>query len=124
MKTELENWNSMMRPMTSRYRIVHFMPNPASGTRFAVAALIEHDNQLSVTTASVIPSAGMLGGRQELLALKMVLERLSRAEDFSRLPVSVGPFVILDEPRNVPAGVDTEKWVSRRLHFGRAKTQR
>ncbi len=103
--------------MSSRFRIVHFMPDPFSGARVPIAALVEgQDRSVRVTRAPFIPGPHCVGGRAAWTSLQMTLEDLDLADNFEVLPRSIGPFVVMDEARKVPAQVgDPVRWVTQHI---------
>jgi hypothetical protein len=98
--------------MVARYRLVHFVPDPFTGARIPVAALVAGGGGVSVASATHLPAAACLGRAPTYAAMQMVLEALSAAESFDVLPVAVGPQAILDVERQIPGDVsDPVKWV-------------
>jgi|GEM_PF-1510340 len=99
--------------MSARFRIVHFMPDLLSGARVPIAALIQgEDSSVRIAQAERIPGPDCVGGREAWYSLSMALEDLRLATNFELLPTSIGPFVQMEEPRNVPTTVkDPVRWV-------------
>jgi hypothetical protein len=102
--------------MTARFRIVHFSPDPFLGTRIPIAALLDVGGRVEVHSVPHIPGPECLGGSAAAAAVRMILEDLDDVEEFDRLPMSAGPHAVLDEPSDVPRGVnDAQRWLERTL---------
>lgn len=98
--------------MAAKYRLVHFVPDPFTGARIPVAALVAGGGGVSVASATHLPGAACLGNAPTFAAMQMVLEAVSAAESFDVLPVAVGPHAVLDTEREIPGDVsDPAKWV-------------
>jgi hypothetical protein len=98
--------------MVARYRVVHFVPDPFTGARIPVAAIVEGAKGLTLAPAGHLPGASCLGANPTYATMQMVLESLSSIADFRVLPISVGPHAVLDMERQVPADVsDPVAWV-------------
>ncbi|MCI0674123.1 MAG: hypothetical protein L0Y64_27055, partial [Myxococcaceae bacterium] len=99
--------------MSARFRIVHFMPDPFAGTRFAVAALVrDQGSRVHVARAPQLPGPACVGGRPFSSLLHMALEDLQGVRSFDALPASVGPHVLLSDEKAVPSSVvDPVAWV-------------
>ncbi len=100
---------------TARYRLIHFVPDPFSGARVPVAAVLQAHGRLSVHEMPHRPGPDCLGGRERVAVVHMMLEGLGRMSSFDQLPISFGPQAMLDGAREVPAGVDAQKWLERLL---------
>jgi hypothetical protein len=100
--------------MTARFRIVHFVPDPFSGMRVPVAALVLGKSGLRIVRAPHTAGPGCVGGLATWHNLQGVVHGLDAVRDFDRLPMSLGPHVILDDHREVPERVDDpESWVAK-----------
>jgi hypothetical protein len=98
--------------MTEKYRLVHFLPDPFSGARVPIAALVSGASGLKIARASHLPGAACLGSPEKEFALGYVLESLERARTLDDLPVEVGPQAILGPITSVPSGVtNPTAWV-------------
>lgn len=87
------------------YRIVHYTPDPFSGQRIPIAALVEAQGEIKVARASLLPGADCLGRRAAAVAMDSILESLSDARTLERLPSSTGPYARLDVERPLPPAV-------------------
>jgi hypothetical protein len=102
--------------MSVRYRLVHFLPDPFSGARVPVAALVGGDGRISVAQAMYLPAAACLGSSATEAALGLVLESLGGAKTLDSLPVGAGPQAVLGPVTNVPPGVaDAAEWVRQHI---------
>src|ERR1017187_6147506 len=82
--------------MTARYRVVHFVPDPFTGARIPLAAIVAGGGGVSIASAGHVPGAVCLGRPSTYAAMQMVLESLSTVESLDVLPVAVGPHAVLD----------------------------
>ena len=97
--------------MTARFQIVHFEPDPFSGSRFAVGALVENGASVQLVTGWV-PGPRCLGGDQASALVRMLLESLRTCRRLGELPMSAGPQVQIAPVQSVPGGVaDPASWV-------------
>jgi hypothetical protein len=98
--------------MTARYRVVHFVPDPFTGARIPLAAIVAGGGGVSIASAGHVPGAVCLGRPSTYAAMQMVLESLSAVENLDVLPVAVGPHAVLDVERQIPGDVaDPVGWV-------------
>lgn len=110
----------------AEYRVVHFIPNPVSGARVAVAALLRAEGGIRVLSPEHHPGAECLGSSRAVNLLRAVRPQLERMEDFGILPESLGPLFQLGHVQQVPVTQDMEAEL-RRLLFPivtRPKVQR
>src|SRR6266511_3725193 len=97
-----------------QYKLVHFVPDPFSGARVPVAALIQDEHGLRITRAPHLPGPDCLGRASAEEAMLMVLDSLQESDSFSALPRSAGPHVTLDVARSIPLDVDDAAgWVEK-----------
>ena len=100
--------------MTAHFRIIHYLPDPTSGARIPIAALVADGKRVSVVQSRFTPGVACVGGLASWHAMQMILEELRRAEHFDRLPPTLGPQVALTPDRAIPATVDNPAaWVER-----------
>jgi len=92
--------------MSARFRFVHFVPDPFSGGRVPLAALVERDGSVAVVPAMSVPGPACLGGDARAEVAQLLLEDLCDATSFSELPDDMGPHAILGDAHAVPVGVD------------------
>ncbi len=98
--------------MTARYRVVHFVPDPFTGARIPLAAIVAGGGGVSIASAGHVPGAVCLGRPSTYAAMQMVLESLSAVESLDVLPVAIGPHAVLDVERQIPGDVaDPVRWV-------------
>ena len=113
--------------MTSlTYRIVQFIPDPFSGARVPLAALVSDGKEVRVVRASLIPDADCLGGPRRAALARMIVSALRGATEVDQLPAAVGPQAVLDKARRVPVpDLDAaEAWVRDHILPHRATEQR
>lgn len=86
--------------MTACYRILHFAPDPFSGLRFPVAAVVrEQGGQVKVVPAPKLPSADCVGDPRAVSALNLIAPDLKGGwSHFDRLPRHFGPHFKLSAP--------------------------
>jgi hypothetical protein len=73
--------------MTSAaYRLVHFSPDPATGIKYPIAALVSSSAGTRVEFVSHLPDARCIGGADRMRALHRVQQRLTRVSSFSQIP--------------------------------------
>jgi len=92
--------------MSARFRFVHFVPDPFSGGRVPLAALVERDGRVAVVPALSIPGPTCLGGDARAEVAQLLLDDLCDATSFSELPDDVAPHAVLGDAHVVPIGVD------------------
>lgn len=109
-----------------QYRLVHFVPDPFSGARMPVAALVQQESgKVQVARALHLPGSDCLGRATAEQAMLMALDSLEGAESFTSLPRSAGPHVMLDLPRAVPEDVpDAVAWVEKQVLPQRPEKQK
>jgi hypothetical protein len=107
-----------MRPS---YRLLHFAPDPFSGFRLPMAALVRlKSGGFRVAKARDLP-INCLPPTQARMLDRMVA-RLDEIRS-DTLPMVFGPYVVLDDPLPVPAGVPDEfAWVDALLNAEKAST--
>ena len=95
------------------YRVVHFLPDPFSGARLPIAALLAGSGAgvKAVRRRNLRVPSG-LGGKAADQLVKFILEALDRAERLDVLPFEIGPQSELGPERAIPATVtDPATWV-------------
>jgi hypothetical protein len=103
--------------MTSSYRLIHFTPDPFTGARFPLGALVAAgDGAVQVAKVAQLPSAACLGDRNLAVSVQRLHARLDAVHSIDTLPAVFGPYTTLSERREVPAGVsDPLAWVQHML---------
>lgn len=100
--------------MKMAYRLVHFTPNPLNGARFALGAVVSDGTAVRVVKASHIPGPDCLGQRKAHVLARMLLRQMDSIRASDELPSSFGPYVHLDDAREIPDGVeDAHAWVQK-----------
>ncbi|MCP3100301.1 hypothetical protein LZ198_15630 [Myxococcus sp. K15C18031901] len=99
--------------MSAHYRLVQFLPDPFSGARVPIAALVrDADRRVQVARAPHVPGPHCVGGKALWVAMQMAIEELDRATRFDMLPPTVGPHVRLDHEVRIPESISNPAhWV-------------
>lgn len=108
----------------AEYRMVLFVPDPFSGARFPIAALVQDAGKVSVVHAPHIPCATCLGGENAAAVVQIILSDLVGVTTIDELPESIGPHAMLGDRRGIPNHVvvygestkiegDAAKWLER-----------
>lgn len=99
--------------MSLNYRLVHFAPDPLSGVRFPLGAVLAKRGGLEVVRSPLRPDAGCLGGKKHARLFAQLSVALEGVRSLDALPVEFGPQVTLGELRALPAGVDRpSEWIA------------
>lgn len=102
--------------MKASFRLVHFCPDPFSGARFPIGAVIE-GQQVHIARSLHVPDAHCVGGSQKAALARMIHTRLGvmALKHSNELPDILGPFVSLGEPREVPIRleepIEIQRWI-------------
>jgi hypothetical protein len=99
--------------MNSTYRVVHFIPDPFSGARVPVGALVKRPGSVGIAVAKLSGDPGeLVGTAREAAIVDHVLSTLFTVQDLSALPPSAGPQAVLGPLLSIPASVpDPVRWV-------------
>lgn len=97
-----------------RYRIVFFEPDPFTGARWPLGAVVDHgDGRVSAVQAGHVPGACCIGSSCEAVLARRLHARVGTITDFDQLPTPFGPYSYLGEARQLPPGVtDPLGWVA------------
>lgn len=96
--------------MNARFRVIHFVPDPFSGGRVPIAALVDLGGRVEVAFAES-KWEKLLPANARLVA-KLIRESLGTRASFDDLPASSGPHAILGEVRSVPSEVsEPVRWI-------------
>lgn len=100
--------------MNASYRIVQFVPDPFSGWRVPVAALVKVGEAVRVVPSPVTPGPACLGGTPRAALFRMISEALVGADNLDHLPAGVGPQAVLEKVHLAPmADLDAAaRWVA------------
>jgi hypothetical protein len=111
--------------LTASYRLVHFTPDPFTGARLALGAVVvERDGRVRVAKVNRLPLA-CLGDRGLQIAVMRLHARLDGIGSLEALPSVFGPYATLGEPVGVPDGVpDPLGWVDALLNPERPQQRR
>ncbi len=99
--------------MTANYRLLHFTPDPFTGSRFVLGALVTNDEgEVQPVQVEKLPSADCLGDRALAITAQRLHRRLATITSADGLPAVFGPYTRLTEPNPLPNGVrDPVEWV-------------
>lgn len=82
--------------MTTQYRLIHYIPDPFTGDRVTLGAMVRTESGVRVEVASRIPGAACLGSLQAQMQVACAVEQLRFLSDFERLPFKMGPHFVLE----------------------------
>ncbi len=99
----------------AEYRVVHFIPNPVSGARVPVAALLRAEGRIRVLSPEHYPGAECLGSSRAVNLLRAIRPQLERIDDFGNLPESLGPLFQLGHVQEVAMVQDVDTALRRLL---------
>ena len=96
--------------MNARFRVIHFVPDPFSGGRVPIAALVDLGGRVQVAFAESKWERLLPAGAR--LVARLIRESLESRASFDDLPASSGPHAVLGEVRPVPTDVEEPvRWV-------------
>jgi hypothetical protein len=96
--------------VNARFRVIHFVPDPFSGGRVPIAALVDLGGRVEVAFAES-KWEKLLPANARLVA-RLIRESLGARASFDDLPASSGPHALLGEVRSVPKEVgEPVRWV-------------
>lgn len=102
--------------MRARARIVQFSPDPFSGSRFTIGAVVETGGRVEFVRAHLIPDAHCLGGHAPWTTLNLTLDALAAAPDAKQRSGAISQLASIGPDIELPDGVaDAASWVSRVL---------
>ena len=76
--------------MTSRARLVQFVPDPFEGSRYTIGAILATDGDRCFITATRLPDAATLGSETTRRALDLVIETLTASPTIDVPPPGTG----------------------------------
>ncbi len=102
--------------MIATCRIVHYEPDPFTGLRVPLGALVWDGRRWHGVAAEHLPVPDCLGGEEHARMAALLARQVSEVGDATRSEGSLGPFVRFAESRALPAGVeDPVQWVREHL---------
>jgi hypothetical protein len=105
-----------------KFRLVSFTPDPFSGGRFTIGALIGTERDASFTPAEHLPGPDCLGGTAAWLTLQKVLQSLASLRRLDPEPGFATQLLSFSPTASVPTGcVDPKSWLRAAL-LPRAQT--
>lgn len=111
--------------MTARYRLVHLTPDPFSGARLPLGAVVVGRNgEVQIAKVAHLPLA-CLGNRGLQLAVQRLHARLDTIRSDASLPPAFGPYATLSDAVVIPDAVaDPLRWVDELLNPARPQEHR
>lgn len=111
--------------MTASYRLVHFTPDPFTGARWPLGALVvDRTGAVRIAKVNQLPLASF-GDRAMQLAVQRLQGRLDGVRRADALPPVFGPYATLSEAVAVPDAVDDPMgWVDALLNPARPQEPR
>jgi len=91
--------------MTATYRLVHFTPDPFSGLRFTLGAVVYADGEVRIARTHQLPGADSLGRTDLAVLARMLHQRLDEIVQPDALPPVFGPLAMLGERQPLPPTV-------------------
>ena len=102
--------------MKRHFNIIHFLPDPISGARVPMGAVIHEGSSFEVAFAKHLPDADCLGGRKTARLLNFLIDDLRTIRRPSELHQKLGPQILVDDPRPIPAGVtNAVSWIEKSI---------
>lgn len=102
--------------MSARFRIVQYVPDPFSGTRFTIGALVQSGGRVELARAPWLPGPGCIGGRKAWATMQLILDTLSTPGRFDIASGELSALAQFSEEIAIPAGVtDARAWLEARL---------
>ncbi len=106
--------------MSAHYKLVHFAPDPLSGWRVPIGALVSETDKVRFVEGEWTPGPACIGGVATSAVLRMIVAAIAKSPDYQRLPVQVGPQAALSAPIEIPSSVeDPIGWVKGHVLPGR-----
>lgn len=102
--------------MTATCRIVHYEPDPFTGLRVPLGALVWDGRLWHGVAAEHLPGPDCIGGDEHARMAALLARQIPEIGDATRSEGSLGPFVRFSESRALPSGVeDPVRWVREHL---------
>lgn len=100
--------------MKRYFRMVHFVPDPISGARFPMGALVRDGKAWRTVLAKRLPGPESLGGVKTARLLNLLLDDLEKLRTADEIYQRLGPQVLVEERTLIPDEVkDPFVWVQR-----------
>jgi hypothetical protein len=90
--------------MTAEYRMLHYVPDAATGARFALGAVVRSDGAVRLVHAPHLPDVQCLGSRSRLAVARLILDSFDAPIDFDAPPIAAGPLAHYSPAFPVPRG--------------------
>lgn len=102
--------------MTATYRLVHLSPDPFSGTRLVLGAVVSAEGEVRIAKVKHPLGAESLGRADLAVLARMLSQRLDEIVQPDALPPVFGPLAMLGESRPLPATVmDPVAWLEEQV---------
>ena len=100
--------------MKRYFQIIHFVPNPVSGARVPMGAIVVEGPTRRVAIAKHLPGAECLGSRESARLLNFLIDDLKNFGDARDFHHRMGPEIAVDEARPIPSEVrDAVTWLEK-----------
>lgn len=98
--------------MKRHFKIIHFIPDPISGARIPMGAVVYEGRGFQMAFAKHLPDADCLGGRKTARLLNFLIDDLKGIQHPSELYQKLGPQILVDDQRPIPEEVaDAVTWL-------------
>ncbi|MBZ4397848.1 MULTISPECIES: hypothetical protein [unclassified Myxococcus] len=100
----------------TRIRLVHYVPDPFSGAKVTIGALVESGARVEFARSPWLPAPGCIGGRKSHFAMLAILDALASPTRFDLPSGEVSPLARLGEELLLPQEVTNPRaWVEKHL---------
>lgn len=102
--------------MTTRIRLVQFVPDPFAGAKVTIGALVESGGHVELARSPWLPGPGCVGGRKSYFAMMAILDALASPSRFEMPSGEVSPLARLGAELRLPSDVTNPRaWVEKHL---------
>lgn len=88
--------------MKRHFNIIHFIPDPISGARVPMGALVHEGSSFRIALADHLPGADCLGGTKTARLLNFLVDDLQNIQRAAEIYQRLGPQVLVDESNPKP----------------------
>ena len=92
--------------MTATYRLLHYEPDPFSGMRFPIGAVVWDGRRARGIAAGRLPCAICVGGVAHARMAAMLAQELEAVDDPAISEIAFGPYVRFARACTLPEGID------------------
>lgn len=102
--------------MRRQFEIIHFVPDPVSGARVPMGAVIHGENSFRVVRSNHLPGPDCLGSRRAARLLNLLIDDLESLQSPDEISIKLGPQVLVEEPQTIPSDVQNPvNWVEKHI---------